>query len=174
MHKRVIIILVEGGLVFVAVVVDAMTSLAPTWVWASAAVVCFASAVAIQWPTTVRKLVWWRKTTPPIPVSSDRLSDLAPIERFKELESIIARHRKALRPIRDFGSISLWSITGQWVLRADHEELIAYLDALKIPHPPDDAGRATWFNYLVRLESACQDGDLQEARSLHENREEEC
>ena len=39
--------LVEGGIVFAAVVVDALTSFTPLWVWAFASVGCFAGALII-------------------------------------------------------------------------------------------------------------------------------
>ena len=95
---------------------------------------------------------------------------LAQIEKFKELEPLIARHREAFKPIRFPFPITFITNTGQLNFKADHEELIAHLDALKIPSPLSDAGRVTWFRYLVHLEATCQTGDLQEARSLYEER----
>ena len=98
------------------------------------------------------------------------ISDLTPqAEKFKELEPLITRHRETLKPIRDpFRIWFLWNASGQQAVRADHEELVAHLDALKIPRPPSDAGRKTWFHYLVQLEVLCQAGELQEARSFYQ------
>ena len=94
----------------------------------------------------------------------------AQVEKFKQSEPLIARHLKALRPIRRLpATLPVLNVDVQLEFRADREELVAQLDALKIPYPPDDAGRQVWFNYLVRLESARQFGDLQEARSLYQS-----
>ena len=91
----------------------------------------------------------------------------AQIERFKELEPLITRHRDALKPIRDpYRSMLFSSMTDRFAVNADQEELVAELDALRIPHPPAGTDRRVWFNYLVRLEASCQRGDLQEARLL--------
>ena len=95
-------------------------------------------------------------------------ADPAQIDKFKGLESLITRHREANRPMRDFIAVSLWNLTDRLAFRADHEELVAHLAALKVPHPPDDSGRKIWFRYLVHLEASCQTGDLQEARSIYE------
>ena len=96
------------------------------------------------------------------------ISDLtSQVEKFKELEPLITRHRKALRPIRNIFMLQLRNTSGILAFRADHEELIAELDALRIPHPLSDAGRSVWFNYSVRLDAACQIGDLEEARALY-------
>ena len=104
-----------------------------------------------------------------LPTPTALTADPAQIEKFRELEPLIARHRDARRPIRDPFLTSLrWDPLGHLASSADNEELIAYLDALKIPHPPSDADREIWFHYLVRLEASCQTGDLQEARSLYE------
>ena len=91
----------------------------------------------------------------------------AQVEKFKELEPLITRHRKALRPIRNILTVQLWDVSGRLAFRADREELIAELDALRIPHPCGDADRAVWFNYMVRLDAACRIGDLEEARSFY-------
>ena len=101
-------------------------------------------------------------------------NDAAHIERFKELKSVITRHRKALSPIRIPMSFPFLSVERQFEIRADREELVAHLDALKIPYPSSDAGRSEWFHYLVQLESSCQTGDLQEARSHYANLKEDC
>ena len=89
------------------------------------------------------------------------------IKRFKELEPLITRHRKARRPRRDIFTPQFWNTSGILAFRADLEELIAELDALRIPHPCGDADRAVWFNYMVRLDAACRIGDLEEARSFY-------
>ena len=103
-----------------------------------------------------------------LPTPTAPTADPAQIDKFRELEPLITRHRDARKPIRDpFLTSLLWNASAQFASRADHEELVAYLDALKIPHPPSDAGREIWFHYLVRLEATCQAGDLQEARSLY-------
>jgi hypothetical protein len=47
------------------------------------------------------------------------------IKRFKELEPLITRHRKALTPIRNIVVEQLWTMSGILAFRADREELIA-------------------------------------------------
>lgn len=94
-------------------------------------------------------------------------ADPAQVEKFKGLESLITRHRKANRPIRNLITASIWNLD-TLSFGADREELVAHLGALKVVYPPDDAGRKKWFRYLVHLEASCQTGDLQEARSIHE------
>ena len=95
------------------------------------------------------------------------ISDLtSQVEKFKELEPLITRHRKALRPIRNIFTVQLWGVSGILAFRADREELLAELDALRIPHPCGDAERAVWFNYMVRLQEKCRLGELEEARAF--------
>ena len=91
----------------------------------------------------------------------------ARINSFKELEQLIKRHRKAVRPARQLLALPLWDPVWKLGFDADREELIAELDALRIPHPRGDADRAVWFNYLVGLDAACRIGDVEEARSLY-------
>ena len=93
----------------------------------------------------------------------------ARIKKFKELELLITRHRKAIAPIRHIVTEQLWNTSEILAFEADREVLIAELDALRIPHPIGAAARPLWFNYLVRLESACEIGGLEEARSLIES-----
>ena len=97
------------------------------------------------------------------PVSVE--GDSAQVKKFRELEPLITRHHETLRPIRSL--VLLWSFDALG-FRADREELVAHLDALKIPYPPYDSDRSIWFHYLVGLEASCQTGDLQEARSLYQ------
>ena len=118
-----------------------------------------------QWVRRIRRKDETREL-----VAEDTVSKAvdAHIAKFKELEPLIARHRKARQPISDPYLLTLtWNSTDQFALGADQENLIANLDALRIPHPLSDADRSVWFNYLVRLEATCQTGDLEEARSLY-------
>ena len=104
--------------------------------------------------------------TPSLPVATDDWQS----KRFKELEPLITRHRKAVEPIRHiFAAVHLRDFEWKLGFDADREELMAKVDVLRIPHPSDEADRRVWFNYLVRLEAACHNGDLEEARSLYQS-----
>ena len=91
------------------------------------------------------------------------------LEKFRELEPLIARHREALAPVRNPYLLTLvWDFTDRFAFRADREDLVAHLAALRIPSPPADGSRSAWYHYLVQLELLCQTGDLDEARTLHD------
>ena len=121
------------------------------------------------WPRVSRwgKRMRSRQETQEIKLNG-AISDLtSQAQKFKELEPLITRHRKARRPIRNIVTLQFWDTSWILALRADLEELIAELDALRIPHPCGDADRAVWFNYMVRLDAACRIGDLEEARFFY-------
>ena len=122
------------------------------------------------WPRTSRWVRRIRRQDQPRESVVD-----AKLEQFKQLEPMITRHREALKPIRRLPTFLPFNdIDRRFELTADREELVAELDALKIPHPPYEGERSTWFHYLVQLETLRQTSDLEGARTLYVDGEEEC
>ena len=114
------------------------------------------------WPHFAR--LFKRNKEEVVASNSATVTDDPQVKRFSRLEPLITRHRKAVTPERGLVPRHLYDVWYTIGFRADREELIAELDALNISHPAPDAGRAVWYNYLVRLGAKCEMGNLVDAR----------
>ncbi len=103
---------------------------------------------------------WWWPRLFRRQASLEFMAQNSELNRFNELLPLVQRQVNATQP----SYIPIYNPIMHHAFLRDQEMLIAQLDALKIPHPPSDVGRAAWYNYVVRLELMVNSEKLAEAR----------
>ena len=142
------------------------------------------SAMVVTGPLVWTSGWWWprlRGKLRPVAVPTDDTGVIATsvadeatqhyIEAFTALLPIIERHRWACQPMtfKNMGIMPVMRAFPEFA--ADHQQLIATLDALGICTPEDDASIVDWHYYLIGLRLRVLTGNIEEARSFYINEE---
>ena len=97
MRRFLLVIVLEAGLICIAVVVDVMTGLMPLWTWATGAVVFFVVIpLALYW----RECRVWlsRRIAPVAQIAEGDGQDDSDLERLKACLPYVQRCRELIRP----------------------------------------------------------------------------
>ena len=154
MRNVLLLAFTEGGLVCSGVVVDKLTALAPTWVWATVALLCFSGAVAIYWRTVKSYVVSL--------FSSGKLVTGLDLYGLVPLIEEVVRFKEGSEGLPDPSGVDM---ERTW-------RLDARLHDFAILHPdlrPMD-GRIGQAAFLAGLLVCVHRGDLERARSLYSGR----